>query len=76
MLGASALSMLIYTSGMMLGVPRLLFAFARDGFAPSALAAVHPSFHTPHVAIVAQAALVAALAISGTFERLALLGNG
>ena len=74
-LGASVLSMLIYTSGMMLGVPRLLFAFARDGFAPSALAAVHPAFHTPHVAIVVQAALVAALAISGTFERLALLGN-
>ena len=74
-LGASVLSMLIYSSGMMLGVPRLLFAFARDGFAPSALAAVHPAFHTPHVAIVAQAALVAALAISGTFERLALLGN-
>ena len=74
-LGASVLSMLIYSSGMMLGVPRLLFAFARDGFAPSALAAVHPAFHTPHVAIVVQAALVAALAISGTFERLALLGN-
>ena len=34
-LGASVLSMLIYTSGMMLGVPRLLFAFARDGFAPA-----------------------------------------
>ena len=74
-LGASVLSMLIYSSGMMLGVPRLLFAFARDGFAPSPLAAVHPAFHTPHVAIVVQAALVAALAISGTFERLALLGN-
>ena len=74
-LGASVLSMLIYSSGMMLGVPRLLFAFARDGFAPRALAAVHPGFHTPHVAIVAQAALVAALAVSGTFERLALLGN-
>jgi APA family basic amino acid/polyamine antiporter len=74
-LGASVLSMLIYSSGMMLGVPRLLFAFARDGFAPSRLAAVHPAFRTPHVAIVTQAGLVAALAISGTFEALALLGN-
>ena len=72
---ASVLSMLIYASGMMLGVPRLLFAFARDGFAPARLAAVHPRFHTPHAAIVTQAALCAALAISGTFERLALLGN-
>jgi APA family basic amino acid/polyamine antiporter len=74
-LGASVLSMLIYASGMMLGVPRLLFAVARDGFAPPALAAVHPAFHTPHVAIVVQAVIVAALAISGTFERLALIGN-
>ena len=74
-LGASVLSMLIYTSGMMLGVPRLLFAFARDGFGPAILAAVHPTFHTPHVAIVVQAVLVGALAVSGTFERLALLGN-
>jgi APA family basic amino acid/polyamine antiporter len=74
-LGASALSMLVYVSGMMLGVPRLLFAFARDGFAPSALARIHDRFQTPHHAIAVQALLVAALAVSGTFERLALLGN-
>jgi amino acid transporter len=73
--GASVLSMLIYASGMMLGIPRLLFAFARDGFAPAGLAAVHPRFHTPHAAIATQAVLVGALAVSGTFERLALLGN-
>ena len=74
-LGASILSILIYASGMMLALPRLLFAFGRDGFAPAAVAAVHPAFHTPHVAILVQASLVAALAISGTFEQLALLGN-
>lgn len=74
-LGASALSMLIYTSGMMLAVPRLLFAFARDGFAPATLAAIHGRYQTPHHAIVVQSLLVAALALSGTFERLALLGN-
>ena len=74
-IAASVLSMLIYASGMMLAVPRLLFAFARDGFAPAALAAVHPAYRTPHVAIVVQALIVAALAISGTFEQLAVLGN-
>lgn len=74
-LGASAFSMLIYASGMMLALPRLLFAFGRDGFAPAALAAVHSRFQTPHRAIVVQAILVAGLAVSGTFERLALLGN-
>jgi amino acid transporter len=53
----------------------MLFAFARDGFLPSALAAVHPRFRTPHWAIVAQTALVAALAITGSFERLAIIAN-
>jgi len=74
-LGASVLSILIYAGGMMLALPRLLFAFGRDGFAPAAVAAIHSAFHTPHVAIVVQALLVAALAVSGSFERLALLGN-
>ena len=75
LMAASILSMLIYASGMMLALPRLLFAFARDGFAPAPLAAVHPRFHTPHAAIVVQAALVAGFAISGSFEQLALLSN-
>jgi amino acid transporter len=60
---------------MMLAVPRLLYAFGRDGFAPATLAAVHGRYRTPHHAIVVQSLLVAALATSGTFERLALLGN-
>jgi APA family basic amino acid/polyamine antiporter len=74
-LAASVFSILIYASGMMLAVPRLLYAFARDGFMPRGLAAVHERYRTPHRAIVAQALLVAALAVSGTFERLAVLGN-
>jgi amino acid transporter len=74
-LGASILSMTVYASGMMLALPRLLFAFGRDGFAPAAVARVHPRFHTPHVAILVQAALVAGFAISGSFEQLALLSN-
>jgi len=56
-------------------VPRALFAFARDGFLPRALGAVHPRFRTPHLAIVAQSAIVCALAASGTFEKLAILAN-
>jgi amino acid transporter len=61
--------------GQVLAGPRTLFAFGRDGLAPRALADVHASFRTPHVAIVTYAALAAALAISGTFERLAILSN-
>jgi amino acid transporter len=72
----SVVSMFGFVSGTMLAVPRILFAFARDGFLPAGVAAVHPRFHTPHVAIVVQAACVIALAVSGTFEQLAIVANG
>jgi amino acid transporter len=72
----SIVSMFGYVSGMTLAVPRMLFAFARDGFLPAPLAAVHPRTRTPHVAIAVQTALVAALAVSGSFEKLAIIGDG
>ncbi|MHB1265339.1 MAG: APC family permease [Gemmatimonadaceae bacterium] len=72
----SALSMFGYVSGMVLAVPRMLFAFGRDGFLPSALAWVHPRFHTPALAIAVQVGLTILLALSGGFERLALIANG
>ena len=37
---------------MLLGVSRLMFAWAEDGIFPAAIAAVHPRFRTPHVAIL------------------------
>jgi APA family basic amino acid/polyamine antiporter len=37
---------------MLLGVSRLMFAWAEDGIFPAAVAAVHPRFRTPHVAIL------------------------
>jgi amino acid transporter len=64
-----------YLSGMMLAVPRALFAFARDGILPRRLAAVHPRFHTPWVAIIAQATLCWALAVLNSFETLAIIAN-
>ncbi len=70
-----AVSMFGYMCGDMLSTPRSLYAFGRDGFLPSALARVHPSFHTPHVAIVVHALLAAALAISSSFRHLAILSN-
>jgi amino acid transporter len=69
------LSTLGYLGGMMLAVPRALFAFARDGLLPRAVASVHPRYHTPHVAIVVQAALVFALAVRSGFEALVILAN-
>jgi basic amino acid/polyamine antiporter, APA family len=71
----SAVSMFAYVSGMTLAVPRMLFAFGRDGFLPGALARVHPRWRTPHVAIAAQTALVIGLALFARFEQLAVAAN-
>jgi amino acid transporter len=71
----SAVSMFGYVSGMTLAVPRMLFAFARDGFLPSRLAAVHERWRTPHLAIAAQTVVVIYLALFGDFEVLALAAN-
>jgi amino acid transporter len=73
-LGA-VVSMCGYLSGAMLATPRCLFAFGRDGFLPRAMAAVHARYRTPHVAIVTYGLLATALALTGTFERLAVLAN-
>ncbi len=73
--GGAIVSMFGYVAGDMLGSPRSLYAFGRDGMLPAALARVHPRFHTPHVAIVTYAVLIAALAISSSFTQLAILAN-
>jgi APA family basic amino acid/polyamine antiporter len=71
----SVVSMFGYVSGMTLAVPRMLFAFGRDGFLPSSLASVHPVWRTPHVAIAVQTTLVIVLGLFGIFEVLAVAAN-
>ncbi len=71
-LGAT-LSILGIMSNSTLGAPRYLFALSRDGYGPSWLARVHPRYHTPALAIMAQTVIVLALALSGSFVRLATL---
>jgi amino acid transporter len=71
----SVVSMFGYVSGMMLSVPRMLFAFGRDGFLPEALARTHPTARTPHIAIAVQTVVVAILASFGYFEMLAVAAN-
>ena len=75
LLAGATLSMFGYLGGMTLSMPRMVYAFARDGFLPRQLAFVHPKFRSPQTAILVQSFLTLALAISGTFERLAILAN-
>lgn len=75
LLAAAAISMLGTLGGDLLATPRALFASARDGILPRRLAAVHPRFHTPFLAIGLYAALACVLAISGVFETLATLSS-
>ena len=75
LLVGAIVSMLGHAGGMILATPRMLFAFARDGFFPPGLARIHPIHRTPAAAIVLQCALVLGLAITSTFERLAILAN-
>ena len=74
LIGAT-ISMFGYVSGDMLGSPRALFAFSRDGILPAALSSIHPRFHTPYIAILVYAAIVASVAISSSFTQLAILAN-
>jgi len=72
---AVVLSTFGYLCGMILAIPRALFAFARDGVLPLAIANVHPKYRTPYVAIMLQAAIALALALSSGFEPLVILAN-
>jgi amino acid transporter len=65
--GAAVVSILGYAAGTTLQSPRVLFAMAEDGELPKAMARVHAVWRTPHVAILAYAALALALAGFGSF---------
>ncbi len=75
LLVGATISMFGYLGGMTLSMPRMLYAFSRDGFLPVALGAVHPVSRAPRTAIFVQSVLTVLLAASGTFERLAIFAN-
>lgn len=75
--GAAVIAALVMLStfgglnaGLMTG-PRVYYAMAEDGLFFRRVAAVHPRFGTPHVAVVLLVALTAANASFRTFEQLA-----
>jgi APA family basic amino acid/polyamine antiporter len=69
------LSIAGYMSADVLCSPRNLAALAERRQLPGPLAAVHPRFKTPAIAIVAYAFMCAAVASSGSFRQLAILGT-
>ncbi len=78
LLTVGALLSILGTNGnTVLAGPRYLYALARDGFGPPALARslarIHPRFHTPTRAILLQTGVALPLALSGSFEGLAAL---
>jgi amino acid transporter len=75
MIVGATISTFGYLSSNVLSIPRCLFAFGRDGFIPRVFSAVHPTAHTPHVAIAVYGVVLVAMALSGTFQQLAILSN-
>jgi amino acid transporter len=64
-LAGAAIALINDLPAMLLAVSRLMFAWAEDGVVPQGVAAVHPRWHTPHVAIV----------LSGGMATTAILGS-
>jgi len=59
---------------MLMAVSRLMFAWAEDGVFPRGVAAVHPRFRTPHVALVCSGLLATAAILGSHFAGDFFLG--
>ena len=74
--GAAVVSALVVLSavgvlnGVILAGPRTYFAMAEEGLAFRRLAAIHPRFRTPYVALLLQAAWSSVLVATGTYRAL------
>ncbi|HWW86930.1 MAG TPA: amino acid permease [Vicinamibacterales bacterium] len=58
------------SNGLVLTLPRLFYAMARDGLFFARLATIHPRFGTPAAAIIGTTLWSTVLVLSGTFEQL------
>ena len=76
LIATASVSMAGFLLGNLLGSSRLLYALGRDGLLPRALGQVTERHRVPLVAIVVHGGIACALAIGGTFERLALVSGG
>ncbi|MDX1572204.1 MAG: APC family permease [Xanthomonadales bacterium] len=62
-------------SAMMLSVPRMTYALARDGSLPGWFGTVHPRWHTPANSILFIGVLSTILAVTGSFLWLAAMAT-
>ncbi|CAN5380369.1 amino acid permease [soil metagenome] len=69
----TVISMYAWIGSDVLGASRVLFAFSRDGFLPKVVGRLSGRSQAPVVAVLVHGGLVMLLAISGTFEQLAVL---
>jgi APA family basic amino acid/polyamine antiporter len=70
MAAVSIVSLLASISAMTFAGPRVYFAMARDGVFFQAAASIHPRYHTPAAAILAQAIWSSLLVLSAQAEAL------
>ncbi len=61
----AAIALINDLPAMLLSVSRLMFAWAEDGIFPRQVAKVHPTLHTPHIAIV----------MSGVMASIGIIGS-
>lgn len=64
------ISMASAAHGVMLTMPRVYFAMARDGVFFRQLGEIHPTYGTPAAAVVGGGGVAAVLAMVGSFEQL------
>ena len=58
-----------------MATPRSLFASAKNGLFPKFLGKVHPTYATPHLAVITYASLIFIFSISGGFKQLAIMAS-
>jgi APA family basic amino acid/polyamine antiporter len=69
--GAMAASLLATVNAMSMIGPRVYYAMAHNGAFFSAAGKLHPRWHSPYVAVIAQGVCCCVLILTGTFESLA-----
>src|SRR5262249_39019311 len=69
----SILSMTGNNAGQVLTGARMIFALAEQGELPAWFGRIHPGYHTPANAVLFTSAVATALALSGSFARLAVV---